>query len=40
MRNQASSMITGIFDKKAYLQESPSDNARLKASSTITATQS
>ncbi|EIZ1341418.1 MMPL family transporter [Vibrio parahaemolyticus] len=29
-----------IFDKKAYLQESPSDNARLKASSTITATQS
>ncbi|KIT22870.1 efflux RND transporter permease subunit [Vibrio parahaemolyticus] len=29
-----------LFDKKAYLQESPSDNARLKASSTITATQS
>ncbi|EHJ9981468.1 MMPL family transporter [Vibrio parahaemolyticus] len=28
-----------LFDKKAYLQESPSDNARLKASSTITATQ-
>ncbi|HCG7312006.1 TPA: MMPL family transporter [Vibrio parahaemolyticus] len=27
-----------LFDKKAYLQESPSDNARLKASSTITAT--
>ncbi|HCH1440167.1 TPA: MMPL family transporter [Vibrio parahaemolyticus] len=29
-----------LFDKKAYLQKSPSDNARLKASSTITATQS
>lgn len=29
-----------LFDKKAYLQESPSDNARLKESSTITATQS
>ncbi|ELA9323033.1 efflux RND transporter permease subunit [Vibrio parahaemolyticus] len=29
-----------LFDKKAYLQESPSDNARLKASSTISATQS
>ncbi|EJG1712164.1 MMPL family transporter [Vibrio parahaemolyticus] len=29
-----------LFDKKAYLQESPSDNTRLKASSTITATQS
>ncbi|EHK5158110.1 efflux RND transporter permease subunit [Vibrio parahaemolyticus] len=29
-----------LFDKKSYLQESPSDNARLKASSTITATQS
>lgn len=29
-----------LFDKKAYLQESPSDNAHLKASSTITATQS
>ncbi len=29
-----------LFDKKAYLQESPSDNARLKAPSTITATQS
>ncbi|ELA9865051.1 MMPL family transporter [Vibrio parahaemolyticus] len=29
-----------LFDKKAYLQESPSDNARSKASSTITATQS
>ncbi|TNZ90557.1 RND transporter [Vibrio parahaemolyticus] len=29
-----------LFDKKAYLQESSSDNARLKASSTITATQS
>lgn len=29
-----------LFDKKAYLQESPSDNVRLKASSTITATQS
>ncbi|EKA7358227.1 TPA: MMPL family transporter [Vibrio parahaemolyticus] len=29
-----------LFDKKAYLQESPSDNARLKASSSITATQS
>ncbi|HGS4885036.1 TPA: RND family transporter [Vibrio parahaemolyticus] len=29
-----------LFDKKAYLQESPSDNARLKASSTINATQS
>ncbi|TOH31169.1 RND transporter [Vibrio parahaemolyticus] len=29
-----------LFDKKAYLQESPSDNPRLKASSTITATQS
>ncbi|MBM5081357.1 MMPL family transporter [Vibrio parahaemolyticus] len=29
-----------LFDKKAYLQETPSDNARLKASSTITATQS
>ncbi|ELB1480945.1 MMPL family transporter [Vibrio parahaemolyticus] len=29
-----------LFDKKAYLQESPSDNARLKVSSTITATQS
>ncbi|WP_229607533.1 efflux RND transporter permease subunit [Vibrio parahaemolyticus] len=29
-----------LFDKKTYLQESPSDNARLKASSTITATQS
>ncbi|HGF5098973.1 TPA: RND family transporter [Vibrio parahaemolyticus] len=29
-----------LFDKKAYLQERPSDNARLKASSTITATQS
>ncbi|EJG1185158.1 MMPL family transporter [Vibrio parahaemolyticus] len=29
-----------LFDKKAYLQESPSDTARLKASSTITATQS
>ncbi|MBE5143251.1 efflux RND transporter permease subunit [Vibrio parahaemolyticus] len=29
-----------LFDKKAYLQESPSDNARLKASSTVTATQS
>ncbi|MBE4126339.1 MMPL family transporter [Vibrio parahaemolyticus] len=29
-----------LFDKKAYLQESPSDNASLKASSTITATQS
>ncbi|MDF4306212.1 MMPL family transporter [Vibrio parahaemolyticus] len=29
-----------LFDKKAYLQESPSDNARLKASSTITVTQS
>ncbi|HCH0946837.1 TPA: MMPL family transporter [Vibrio parahaemolyticus] len=29
-----------LFDKKAYLQESPSDSARLKASSTITATQS
>ncbi|HBC3861006.1 efflux RND transporter permease subunit [Vibrio parahaemolyticus] len=29
-----------LFDKKAYLQESPSDNACLKASSTITATQS
>lgn len=29
-----------LFDKKAYVQESPSDNARLKASSTITATQS
>ncbi|HCG7191907.1 MMPL family transporter [Vibrio parahaemolyticus] len=29
-----------LFDKKAYLQESPSDNARLKASSTITSTQS
>ncbi|EGR4671557.1 MMPL family transporter [Vibrio parahaemolyticus] len=29
-----------LFDKKAYLQESPSDNARLRASSTITATQS
>ncbi len=29
-----------LFDKKAYLQESPSDNARLKASSTITATHS
>ncbi|EJG1656171.1 MMPL family transporter [Vibrio parahaemolyticus] len=29
-----------LFDKKAYLQESPSANARLKASSTITATQS
>ncbi|EJE8512007.1 TPA: MMPL family transporter [Vibrio parahaemolyticus] len=29
-----------LFDKKAYLQESPSDNARLKASSTITAIQS
>ncbi|EOS8314726.1 RND family transporter [Vibrio parahaemolyticus] len=29
-----------LFDKKAYLQESPSDNARWKASSTITATQS
>ncbi|HHC6586797.1 TPA: RND family transporter [Vibrio parahaemolyticus] len=29
-----------LFDKKAYLQESPSDNARLKALSTITATQS
>ncbi|EGQ8115137.1 MMPL family transporter [Vibrio parahaemolyticus] len=29
-----------LFDKQAYLQESPSDNARLKASSTITATQS
>ncbi len=29
-----------LFDKKVYLQESPSDNARLKASSTITATQS
>ncbi|MBM4966146.1 MMPL family transporter [Vibrio parahaemolyticus] len=29
-----------LFDKKAYLQESPSDNARLKTSSTITATQS
>ncbi len=29
-----------LFDKKAYLQESLSDNARLKASSTITATQS
>ncbi|HCH3518847.1 TPA: MMPL family transporter [Vibrio parahaemolyticus] len=29
-----------LFDKKAYLQESPSDNARLKASSTIMATQS
>ncbi|QQC99807.1 MMPL family transporter [Vibrio parahaemolyticus] len=29
-----------LFDKKAYLQESLSDNARLKASSTISATQS
>ncbi|HCH4678841.1 TPA: MMPL family transporter [Vibrio parahaemolyticus] len=29
-----------LFDKKAYLQESPSDNARLKESSTTTATQS
>ncbi|WP_447041674.1 efflux RND transporter permease subunit [Vibrio parahaemolyticus] len=29
-----------LFDKKAYLQESPSDNARLKASSIISATQS
>ncbi|WMO24258.1 MMPL family transporter [Vibrio parahaemolyticus] len=29
-----------LFDKKAYLQESPSDNARLKESSTITVTQS
>ncbi|EPW6423443.1 TPA: MMPL family transporter [Vibrio parahaemolyticus] len=29
-----------LFDKKSYLQESPSDNARLKASSTITTTQS
>ncbi|ELJ8818410.1 MMPL family transporter [Vibrio parahaemolyticus] len=29
-----------LFDKKAYLQESPSDNTRLKASSTISATQS
>lgn len=29
-----------LFDKKAYLQEGPSDNARLKESSTITATQS
>ncbi len=29
-----------LFDKKAYLQESPSDNACLKASSTISATQS
>ncbi|HCG5113028.1 TPA: MMPL family transporter [Vibrio parahaemolyticus] len=29
-----------LFDKKVYLQESPSDNARLKASSTISATQS
>ncbi|HCE2188109.1 TPA: MMPL family transporter [Vibrio parahaemolyticus] len=29
-----------LFDKKAYLQENPSDNARLKESSTITATQS
>ncbi|EPF1080492.1 efflux RND transporter permease subunit [Vibrio parahaemolyticus] len=29
-----------LFDKKAYLQESPSDNERLKASSTISATQS
>ncbi|HCH5601561.1 TPA: MMPL family transporter [Vibrio parahaemolyticus] len=29
-----------LFDKKAYLQESPSDNVRLKALSTITATQS
>lgn len=29
-----------LFDKKAYLQKSPSDNTRLKASSTITATQS
>ncbi|HCH3860471.1 TPA: MMPL family transporter [Vibrio parahaemolyticus] len=29
-----------LLDKKAYLQESPSDNARLKASSTTTATQS
>ncbi|HHG3516465.1 TPA: RND family transporter [Vibrio parahaemolyticus] len=29
-----------LFDKKAYLQESPSDNARLKAPSTTTATQS
>ncbi|EIW7479142.1 TPA: RND family transporter [Vibrio parahaemolyticus] len=29
-----------LFDKKAYLQERPSDNARLKASSTITVTQS
>ncbi|MBM5006120.1 efflux RND transporter permease subunit [Vibrio parahaemolyticus] len=29
-----------LFDKKAYLQESPSDNARLKESSTITATKS
>ncbi|MFW0961629.1 efflux RND transporter permease subunit [Vibrio parahaemolyticus] len=29
-----------LFDKKTYLQESPSDNVRLKASSTITATQS
>ncbi|TOJ28746.1 RND transporter [Vibrio parahaemolyticus] len=29
-----------LFDKKAYLQDSPSDNARLKESSTITATQS
>ncbi|HCH4136801.1 TPA: MMPL family transporter [Vibrio parahaemolyticus] len=29
-----------LFDKKAYLQERPSDNVRLKASSTITATQS
>ncbi|EIU7854111.1 MMPL family transporter [Vibrio parahaemolyticus] len=29
-----------LFDKKAYLQESPSDNARLKEPSTITATQS
>ncbi|ELA9342246.1 MMPL family transporter [Vibrio parahaemolyticus] len=29
-----------LFDKKAYLQENPSDNARLKASSTISATQS